>query len=153
MGFLTVCPLSISLTQLKVPNMREKILLDSDGICSYRSLIGDNLKRLRETWCNPGSPASMSVLLSSAYSILSEAAAATNHHVDLGAKVKPKPCHHPHISSAWRHLLVSHKNFIQLTALACHDSRILIQAREPLTQARAMYRHTIRQTQILDEIA
>ena len=137
----------------KVPNMRAKIVWDSDGICCYQSLIGDNLKRLRETWCNPDSPASMSVLLSSTYSILSEAAAATNHHVDLGAKVKPKPRHHPHISSARRHLLVSHKKFTQLTALACPDPSILIQARETLTQARAMYRHTIRQTQILDDIA
>ena len=55
----------------KIVNARQKIIWDPEGIVNYENLVGDNLTRLRETWCNSESKASMSVLLATTYSILS----------------------------------------------------------------------------------
>ena len=76
----------------KIPNTRTKIIWDKEGISNYERLVGDNLTRLRDSWCDPDSPASMSILLSSTYSILSSAAAKRDFCRDL-------------ISGCWRDLI------------------------------------------------
>ena len=67
----------------KILNDRVKILWTEDGISAYETAVDDNLERLRDTWCNPSSPASMSILLSSTYSLLSSAAKQTNKFAPL----------------------------------------------------------------------
>ena len=47
----------------KVDNTRVKIIWSEEGITQYEEIVADNLSRLRDTWCDPTSPASMSVLL------------------------------------------------------------------------------------------
>ena len=136
----------------KVANTRIKITWNSEGIREYEALVSENLRRLRETWCNPDSPASMSVLLATTYCILSDAAQATNHSIDLGAPVKQKPRHHPAVVSSQRKLLTAHKALRQLSSTPNPDPEAVLSAKKTLSEARSNHRHVIRQEQMFDEI-
>ena len=70
----------------QVPNIRHRILWSEDRIPEYQSLIKSRLFRIRETWSNPGSDASVSVLLNLTNLALSQSASTTNKHVPLNSK-------------------------------------------------------------------
>ena len=115
-------------------------------------MVSENLRRLRETWCNPDSPASMSILLSSTYTILSDAAQATNHTINLGAQVKQKSRHHPSVISSQKQLLAAHKGLQALTSSSNPDPSAVLSAKNNLSEIKAKHRHIIRQEQMFDEI-
>ena len=73
----------------RIINNRVKVVWTYEGIENYKIAICDNLARLRNTWCIPSSPASMSVLLSSTYSLLSTAACTTNKVILLVNHTQP----------------------------------------------------------------
>ena len=108
---------------------------------------------MRDTWCNPDSQASMSILLASTYSILSDAAVATNHSINLGETKKIKSRSHPKVVESEKFLLSVHKSFVKMCSSSSPNPDSLVSSREAITQARANYRHTIRQEQICDDTA
>ena len=137
----------------KIPNTRTKIIWDKEGISNYERLVGDNLTRLRDSWCDPDSPASMSILLSSTYSILSSAAAATNHTINLGVSKKIKSRQHPEIKSLQKSLLAAQRTFAKLSTSPSPDYDSVLESKQTLTEARATLRRRIRQEQKQDDIA
>ena len=112
----------------RVDNDRLKILLSEEGIENYESVVSDHFSRLRSTWCDPSSPALMSILLSSTYSLLSSAASSTNKAISLGSARSPKPRCHPHIVAAQKDLLSKHENLKRIKSSPAPD---LLQ--DPLT--------------------
>ena len=127
----------------KVENKRMKIIWSDDGIADYKEHVGDNLARLRETWCDPSSPASMSVLLSATYALLSSAAALTNKTVSLSAPLNPKPRNNPDISALQRDLLVKHKALAHLKSRDSSHSE-LSDANQEYLKIRKSYQQALR---------
>ena len=72
---------------------------------AYNDLVTEPLGRLRDTWGNPDSV--MSILLACTYSVLSNAAVATNYSIKLGEERKVKFRHHPKVKQAEKLLLAS----------------------------------------------
>ena len=136
----------------KVDNDRVKILWSEEGIAQYEEFIGDNLSRLRDTWCDPSSPASMSILLSATYSLLSSAAILTNKSVSLSAHPKPKPRYHPAINSLQKDMLIKHKFLTQLSS-AHADHTEISQANQQYLKSKKLYDQAIRKERIDDSIA
>ena len=137
----------------KILNDRVKILWTEDGISAYEAAVDDNLERLRDTWCNPSSPASMSILLSSTYSLLSSAAKQTNKFAPLSEHTKQKPRHHHHISSLQRDVLAKNKLVTRLSSLHPPDNSDLVSAKQDLLKLKTSYRQAIRKEQKDDEIS
>ena len=133
----------------RVDNERVKIIWTDEGIELYENYVGDNLERLRNTWCDPSSPASMSVLLSSTYSLLSSAAVLTNKSVNLAASSKPKPRHHPTIDALQKELLSQHKKVSMLPS----SSDEKLQANNEYLKNKKLYQQAIRAEQRDDNIA
>ena len=74
-----------------ITNERTKIIWSADGISEYQNLLDSQLDELTSRWCDPNSPACMSVLLAATNSILSSAATLTNKYIKLGKCPRPKP--------------------------------------------------------------
>ena len=73
-------------TTPKVPtieNKRMRILWSDDNIPHYQSLLGDNLKSLRDRWMDTRSQTSISLLIELSSAILSSAAVSTNKAIYL----------------------------------------------------------------------
>ena len=84
--------------------------------------------------------------------ILSDAAQATNHTVNLGAQVKKKSRHHLSVLSSQKQLLAAHKGLQALTSSPNPDPSAILSAKNNLSEIKAKHRHIIRQEQMLDEI-
>ena len=136
----------------RIPNDRVKIVWSDEGIADYEAAVGDNLDRLRETWCNPSSPASMSILLSCTYSLLSSAAKQTNKSILLSDPIKPKPRHHPHIKSLQKDLLAKHKIVTKFSSSQPINTQALQSANQELLKLKNNYRQAIRKEQRDDAI-
>ena len=132
-----------NIVNLRVDNERVKIIWADEGIELYEKYVGDNLERLRDTWCDPSSPASMSVLLSSTYSLLSSAAVLTNKSVNLAAPSRPKPRHHPTIDALQKELLSQHKKVSLLPSSSVEK----LQANSEYLKKRKLYQQAIRAEQ------
>ena len=77
----------------KIPNERTKIKWSEAGIVDYQVVIGNGLDDLASRWCNPESPANISILLSATYSLLQTAATSTNMFIDLSISLRHPPIH------------------------------------------------------------
>ena len=67
-----------------IPNTRRRIYWSDSGIDAYQEIVGPQLLRLQESWCNTkNSKNSMSLLLESTNFILNECAIITNKSVPL----------------------------------------------------------------------
>ena len=75
-----------------VKNNRIKIKWEEGNIQAYQSLVCPSLARVRETWADYNSPATVSILLKTTNDILSTCAAATNRVVILGDRSLCWPC-------------------------------------------------------------
>ena len=115
-------PKAVNAKAPRVDNTRVKIVWSEEGIEQYVVAVGDDLSRLRDTWCDPSSPASMSILLQSTYAVLSSAAKATNKFISLADPIKPKPRHHPHIVKLQKNLLTKYKSLASLRSLPNPDT-------------------------------
>ena len=97
--------LSENVVAPKIQNMRIKILWDNDNTPFYQDLVSDSLVRLRQTWSDSSSPASVSVLLQSTNDLLSTCAAASNKSIKLAKQSTIKPSSDPTVSAAQAKLL------------------------------------------------
>ena len=147
------CELKQQVKAPRIENNRVKIYWTDEGIENYQAAVGDNLARLRVTWCEPSSPALMSILLSSTYSLLSSAAISTNKSVPLGITRSPKSRPHPEIEAAKRILLEKHKILFKLKSNPQLDPDALHLAKQAHSEARSAYRKTVRAQQRDDGIA
>ena len=82
-------------TAPRVSNDREKIIWSTEGAANYEELVSPLLRSLRDTWLDPSSTASMSVLLQMTNKVLSCAASSTNKTVNLSARPAKKPTRTP----------------------------------------------------------
>ena len=62
----------------RLKHIRNKVIWTEEGIEQYSELVSIHLKRIRNTWLNPMSQASMSVLLQLTNNVLAKAASLTN---------------------------------------------------------------------------
>ena len=131
----------------RVANERMKILWAEEGITDYQEAVADHLTRLRNTWCDPSSPALMSILLSSTYSLLTTAASSTNKHIPLGLPTKIKPRQHHEIVALKNDLLKKHKAFNHLKTSTAPDPTQLFSAKQSKCAAKTAYRQAIRAEQ------
>ena len=131
----------------KVPNRRAKIKWSETGIFDYQEIIGNSLDDLAGRWCNPDSPANISILLSATYSILHSAATSTNKFVDLSKEHKSRPTPKPHLVSLRREVLKIHKEKTALLSSSNPDSAILDNLQAGLTTARSLYSRSLREEQ------
>ena len=70
---------------------RKKVLWTENGADMYQKAVATQLYQLRQSWHNPSSLASTSILMQCTNEIMSLAASATNHCVDLNQKKKVTP--------------------------------------------------------------
>lgn len=97
-------------TAPRIEQPRNKIVWSAEGVTKYSALVSNHLKRIRDTWLNPSSSASMSVLLQLTNSIMSQAAIATNDSKMLNSINRKKPAKLPNpIKKAKRQLKKAHK--------------------------------------------
>ena len=136
----------------RVDNERVRIVWSDEGISQYEEMVGDNLSRLRDTWCNPSSPASMSVLLQSTYGLLSSAAKSTNKAIHLSDPSKPKPRHHPNIVKLQKNLLSRYKALASLRAQPVPDIPAISELDDEYLKLKASYLYEIKQEQRQDSI-
>ena len=131
----------------RVDNDRVKIIWSTEGISQYQEMIGNNLTRLRNTWSNSSSPASMSVLLQSTYYLLSSAAKVTNKYVPLSVPARPKPRHHPSIQKLQKTLLSKHKNLLRARSEPEPDTEAITKLNDEYSQLKGTYVKAIRKEQ------
>ena len=128
----------------RISNDRVRIIWSEEGIANYQVAVGDNLTRLRNTWCQPSSPAMMSILLQSTYSVLSTAASSTNKAIPLGMSRAPKSTKYPEIEAAKRNLLEKHRSLKSLLSSATPDLQSMQTAKIEHSEARSAYRQAVR---------
>ena len=109
-------------------------------------MVAPGLARLSESLPNNPTPAFMSYLLTSTYTLLCSAACTTNRTIELGkTKVtKSKPNHV--LNKLQKRVLRAHKAFVGLSSYPSSPEQ-LATAREALTQARGEYRRCVRSQQ------
>ena len=134
-------------TAPRISNDRVRIIWSEEGIANYQVAVGDNLTRLRNTWCQPSSPAMMSILLQSTYSVLSTAASSTNKVIPLGMSRAQKSKKYPEIEAAKRNLLEKHRSLKSLLSSATPDLQSMQTAKIEHSEARSAYRQAVRAEQ------
>ena len=147
-----ITPLDENITAPKIDNNRVKILWSDEGIVKYQEYVGVHLTRLRETWSDPSSPASMSILLSSTYSLLSSAATQTNKSISLSEPPKPKPRHFPEIQKLQKVMINKHKSLKQLLS-AGQDNLVIFEANQEYLKSKKCYEKASKQLQRADPIS
>ena len=77
-------------TAPRLDHYRHNITWSEEGSKEYSTVVGRQLKRIRDMWLKPDCQASMSVLLQLTNKVLSKAAMSTNRYRVLGKKKEPK---------------------------------------------------------------
>ena len=102
----------------RIPNKRVKVHWCKPGIEEFKKCVGDNLARLRSTWLDPSSVASISVLLQSTNSFLDRCARETNPTTCLSSSAPPKSARKPlYVIISERKLLRSYNKLRSLKNL------------------------------------
>ena len=107
-----------NITAPRIANTRQKTVWDDEGIAAYELAVSSELSRLQETWgpvCS-SSPSSMSVLLSTTYSLFRTAAAATNKVIKLGVTRTCKRKYSSVIPKLQQQLLCAHKHLRKVSS-------------------------------------
>ena len=127
----------------KIPNIRTRTVWSEEGIRKYESIIDSSLTDLRERWGNSSSKSSLSVLLSSTYSLLAYAAKTTNKSISLSSSKSSKPKISPNIRRKERNVLKCKKALD--AAVSTEPSHEKIEAaKDHLRSARASLRQALR---------
>ena len=125
----------------KIENFRQKVLWSEEGIAAYRTAVGGPLADMEERWRDSiTSPAAMSALLSSTYSLLKSAAAATNKVVNLGESRPVKKSKSPEICRLRSRVLAAHRHVAATLATptpSTSDLEELSRAKDALALVRA----------------
>ena len=131
----------------KIPNLRQKVLWSEEGIAAYSSAVGCALADLQGRWEGSlSSPSCMSVLLSSTYSLLSSAAAATNRVINLGETKPPRSSKSPQIYRLQGQVLRAHRHLAATTSTSTTPptEEEVARARAALTLARGELKRATR---------
>ena len=80
----------------RITYTRKKVLWTENGAKIYKKAVATQLCELRQSWHNPSSLASTSILMQCTNDIMSLTASATNPSVDLNQKKRVKPVKTPH---------------------------------------------------------
>ena len=135
------------LTAPRTTQHRTKILWSEEGTKSYQDSVSPQLRLLRQTWLDPLSQASTSVLLQTTNEILNLAAKNTNPSRSLSDSSTTKPRKVPFkITRAKRRLTKSHRK------LLCQTQRHATNARRAFVTARKAYRVAVRTTRLKQNI-
>ena len=130
-------------TAPKVSNERVKVIWSEEGIFNYRLTVGQGLFKLRESLSRPPTASSMSSLLASTYSLLSDAATSTNRTIRLGEPRRPPPVKAQTIVRLQRSLLIAHREVSRLST--SHSSpQTLAMARETMSTAKTSLKQAVR---------
>ena len=121
----------------KIQNSRQKVLWSEEGVVAYSAAVSGALEDLQERWEDSlSSPASMSALLSSTYTLLKTTAAATNKVINLGESRPVKFLKSPVISRLRNIVLAAHRHLVSITSTASSTVEEVGRARAALTLAR-----------------
>ena len=121
----------------KIQNSRQKVLWSEEGVLAYSAAVSGALGDLQARWeDSPSSPASMSSLLSSTYSLLKTTAAATNRVINLGEPRPLKTCKSPVISRLRNRVLAAHRHVVSTATTTSSTVVEVARARAALTLAR-----------------
>ena len=121
----------------RVPNNRQKVMWSEEGIGLYKEMLGNSLAGLRQRWPDAsGSPSSMSVLLSSTYSLFQVAAAASNSVINLGKSREKKATKSHIICRLQKSVLHAKRNLEYVSLLPSTTPGAVSSARAALTHAR-----------------
>ena len=129
-----------------IPNTRTKTVWSDEGISQYESIIDSSLADLRERWGNSASKSSLSVLLSSTYSLLVYAANSTNKSISLSSSKSLKPKISPVIRRNERCVLRC-KRALDSVVSSNPSPAAIEAAKADLRSARASLRHALRSEQ------
>ena len=121
-------------TAPRLNHQRYKIEWSEEGINNYSTILSSQLRKIRNTWLDPTSQASMSMVLQLTSSAMISAAIATNDSVVLQKKLMPKKIKLPqHILRAKRKLNKAHNKY-RIAPSAC-TATVLRQYRRYYHQA------------------
>ena len=74
----------------KLEHTRHRVVWTEDSSQEYKSLVLSHLSRIRDSWLNTSSRASISVLLQATNMVLTQAASTVNKTVKLSSKLSPR---------------------------------------------------------------
>ena len=126
-----------------ITNTRVKVVWDEENVPMYQDLIGDNLSRLRDTWCDSDSSSAVSVLLQCTNDVLTTAAAASNKVIKLGEKFRPKAVENSEVTTAQTRVQQLSSLVKQLGSLNLEIHPQLEDAKRALTAARAACKRAV----------
>ena len=137
------------ITAPRLPNTRHKIVWSPEGAAKYEELVGPALRKLRKTWLDPTSTATMSILLQMTNHVLSNAASASNKAVNLSSKPVARSVSTPRcIRTARKRLRKQHKEWKR-----AHDSHHSVSATKAnYTSALKNYKRTVRAVRLEHEM-
>ena len=116
-----------------------------DGILAYSAAVGGALEDLQARWGDSlSSPASMSSLLSSTYSLFKTTAAATNRVVNLGEQRPTKTLRSAKISRLRNKVLAAHRHMVATTSTTTSTVEEVATARAALTLVRGALQRATR---------
>ena len=113
-------------TAPRLCNNREKIVWSPEGAARYEEILRPVLKSLRESWLDPSSTSSTSVLLQMTNHVLRNAASASNKAVSLSVKTSPRKSRTPWlIRRAEQKLKQDHKKWKRgLTSMSSYNNAL-----------------------------
>ena len=123
---------------------RTKVLWTESGVQLYQDLVSAQLQELRQTWLNPSSRASTSVLIQSTNDILNLAATTTNQYVCLNDERIVKKVKTPHqILVAKRRLVTKHRLMVKKSTAS---------SKRQAKAAKKSYRQTVRRMRLKQSV-
>ena len=146
-AILTLIPLSFSESPHEssapdvptVENNRHRVIWSDENIESYCNLIHPVLADLQNTWLEPHSPSSISVLLQQTNTVLNSAAKATQQIIPLNSNPKPKKTPiPPELTLASKNHRDSHKNLLNNLSNTLTSSSDLNSSKLEFSRTRAM---------------
>ena len=126
----------------KLEHTRVKILWTEKGKVDYCNLVQPYLRRVRDSWCDPTSKVSMSVLLSLTSDILTHCAMETNKSQEVGNNKEVKSWRYPKaVKLAKNKLSKAHKMFKNAVK---YKSENVHSFKEAFIQTKMKFQKTIR---------
>ena len=137
---------SENIEAIRVTNNRVKIIWDEKNIHQYKDLVSHILPGLCNTWADPSSKSSISILLKATNDALSSCAVATNKFVKLGKNVRQRPFSSIEVRKAQQQLLRLSKHLRELSLCDNASPSQLSDAKSALSSSRSAYRRLANST-------
>ena len=127
----------------RISKERFKVLWSTEGTETYRNIVGPQLKALRQSWLNPKSKSSTSVLLQATNEVLNIAAKTSNQIQSLNTQVEIKPKKVPVIIRRTKRKLSKIKTQNQMSSKRASKAKT----------AKADYMQAVRTTRLKESFA